>query len=75
MRITKSDFIHWWNLPYTQEFRKLIAEDMDKLAHESMTTDHARDTVAKAEAVGAYKALETYANMTYAFFSGNQEEE
>ena len=74
MQLTKEGFHSWWNLPYTKAFRDLIDEDLEKLAHSSMTTDHASDVVAKAEAVGAYKALTEYKDMTFEFFSGIKEE-
>jgi len=69
--LTKDDFDNWWNSPVGIEFKGLLREDMDKLAHGSMTTEHATSTVEKAEAVGAYKVLQTYLGMDYKFFSGN----
>lgn len=70
MKITERDFRNWWNTPVALEFKRLIQEDLDKLAHESMTPEHARDTVEKAMAVGAYEALKLYRDMDYEFFGG-----
>ena len=65
MKITKSDFEAWWNFPVGLEFRKMVREDMDKLAHGSMVESFARDTTANAVMVGEYKALLFIYNLVY----------
>ena len=71
--ITQADYEMWRAEPMTQEFFRLLQEDIDKVAHGNMTEQHARDHILNASEVGRYEALVTYAEMDYTFFTGIEE--
>lgn len=70
MQITKDDFNNWWSSPIGMEFRKLLKENLDKLAHGNMTNSYARDVIGNAQEVGKYMATLFYYNMTFEELTG-----
>jgi hypothetical protein len=73
MRITKSDFENWWGSPVGEEFRKMLRENMEKLAFGNMNNVHARDQVQNAIEVGRFMATNELYNLTYEYLTGEDE--
>ena len=73
MEITKSDFEAWWNSPVGVEFRKLLDENLEKIAHGSMNMDYAFNHTDKAIEIGKYYATSFYKNLTYEALTGKTE--
>jgi hypothetical protein len=56
--------------PITEEFRKMLKENLDKLAYGSMNNASARDHIGTAINVGRFMATMDYYNMNYEFLTG-----
>ena len=54
MRLTKDDFEAWWTSPVALEVKRMLEEDLIKLAHGSMTNAMCRDQVQHAIETGRY---------------------
>ncbi len=52
------------------EFRKMMKEDLDKLAYGTMTNASARDHIGNAIEVGRFAAIMHYYNMNYGTLIG-----
>lgn len=63
--ITEDDFNNWKNSPVGAEFRKLLTDNLTKLAYGNMTHSYCRDTVANAIEVGKFEATMFYLKLTY----------
>lgn len=63
--ITKDDFDNWWNAPVGKEFRKLLDENMVKLAYGNMAQSFCRDHIGNAIEVGKFEATMFYSKMTF----------
>jgi hypothetical protein len=74
VKITKRDFDAWWALPVGMEFKKLLHENLDKLAHNSKTENYARDQIGNAIEVGKYEATKFYLNITFRELMGEEDE-
>ena len=55
----------WWNSPVGLDFRKLLEENLNKLAHGTMNMATVRDQVESAEKLGEYTATRFYWTLTY----------
>lgn len=72
MQLTKSDFDNWWNAPVGLEFRKMLKEDLDKLAHGNMTNAEARDTIGNAQKVGSYNTVMHFIKLQHTDILGEE---
>ncbi len=70
--LTKDEFDRWWNNPVGDEFRKMLHEDMVKLAHGNMTNSLARDHIQNAVEVGRYQRTVEIHNTTYEDLVGEE---
>ena len=73
MRITKQDFEAWWSSPVAVEFKTMLRENSDKLAHGTMNAGHCNDQVQHAIEVGRYQVTKEYLEMTYETLTGEEE--
>uniref|UniRef100_A0A6M3IRU3 Uncharacterized protein n=1 Tax=viral metagenome TaxID=1070528 RepID=A0A6M3IRU3_9ZZZZ len=71
-RISKQDFEGWLMNPVTEEFRKMLKENLDKLAYGSMNNGAARDQIGTAINIGKFMATMDYYNMNYEFLTGEE---
>lgn len=68
--ITKNDWENWWASPCGAAFRKILREDLEKLAHGTMDIRYCHDGVTKAVEVGKYQAIKQYLTMSFEEFFG-----
>ncbi len=74
-QISKDDFDRWWSSPVGLEFRKMLKENLDKLAYGTMVHSFARDHIANAIEVGRFQATVELYNMDYYYLTGEIEKE
>ena len=70
--ITRNDFDNWWNNPVGVEFKKMLRENLDKLAYGNMTHSYARDHIGNAIETGKYEATMFYYKLSYEQFTGEE---
>jgi hypothetical protein len=75
MRISESEFQAWWSSPVALEFRRMMKEDLDKLAYGTMVESVARDQIGNAIEVGRFKAILHYFSMNYQTLMGGNDEQ
>ena len=72
-RISKDEFNSWWSSPCAIEFKKMMKEDLDKLAWGTMIQSFARDHIGNAIEVGRFMAILHYYKITYEALIGEEE--
>jgi len=68
--ITRDDFNNWWSSPVAKEFKALLKENMETLAHRTMAESFARDNIATAVMVGQYEYAKLLLNIDYEYLMG-----
>jgi len=71
-RISKQDFENWWTSPVGVEFRKMLKENLDKLAYGNMTSSYARDQISNAIEIGRFQVTMEYYNLRYEDIAGKE---
>lgn len=72
MRISKQDFEGWWSSPVGVEFKRMLKENLDKLAYGTMTNSFARDDIGNAIEIGRFMATMEYYNLRYEDVAGEE---
>ena len=72
MKLNKNDFDNWWNNPVALEFKKMLKEDMEKLAHGNMVQSFARDHIQNAIEVGRYQRTLEIHNLSHEQLLGDE---
>ena len=63
--ITEDQFNNWWSDPVAIEFKKMVKENLDKLAYGNMTQSYCRDQIGNAIEVGKYEANKFFYNLRF----------